>query len=46
VNEPDAQVDYDDNGEPIPEAQNQPLQKKTEDDVVVKKALEILGVKG
>lgn len=47
VNEPDAQVDYDDNGEPIPEAQNQPLQqKKTEDDTVVKKALEILGVKG
>jgi carboxyl-terminal processing protease len=47
VTEPDAQVEYDDNGEPIPEAEAQPAQqKKTEDDTVVKKALEILGAKG
>jgi carboxyl-terminal processing protease len=47
VTEPDTQVEYDDNGEPLPEAEAQPAQqKKTEDDPVVKKALEILGVKG
>jgi hypothetical protein len=43
VAEPDVQVDYDENGEPIPEAQDaQQPAKKTEDDPVVKKALEIL----
>jgi len=44
VSEPDVQVDYDENGEPIPEAQDaQQAPKKTEDDPVVKKALEVLG---
>jgi len=42
------QVDYDENGEPLPEAtkeeQPQP-QKKLEDDPMVKKALELLGSK-
>ena len=44
----DVQVDYDDNGEPLPETpaqQQQDLKKKLEDDPVVKKALEVLGVK-
>jgi carboxyl-terminal processing protease len=47
VLEPEPQVDYDENGEPLPEQpdQQQPQQKKTEDDPVVKKALELLGVK-
>ena len=46
VAEPDVQVDYDENGEPIAEAQEaQQAPKKTEDDLVVKKALEVLGVK-
>jgi carboxyl-terminal processing protease len=47
VNEPEPQVDVDENGEPIsgpPEAAPPP-QKKAEDDPVVKKALEVLGVK-
>jgi carboxyl-terminal processing protease len=46
VAEPEVQVDYDENGEPIAEAQDtaQPM-KKTEDDPIVKKALELL-VKG
>ena len=47
VNEPEPQVDIDENGEPIsgpPEAVP-PQPKKTEDDPVVKKALEVLGVK-
>jgi len=46
VAEPEVQVDYDENGEPIAEAQDaaQPA-KKTEDDPIVKKALELL-VKG
>ncbi len=45
VQEPDSQVDYDDNGEPILDnADQQPQkQKKLEDDPVVKKGLEILG---
>jgi len=41
----DAQIEFDDNGEPIPESvdQQQPeLKKKLEDDPVVKKALEVL----
>jgi carboxyl-terminal processing protease len=44
VAEPESQVDYDDNGEPIAEpADAQPTQqKKVENDVVVKKALELL----
>jgi carboxyl-terminal processing protease len=44
--EPDVQVDYDDNGEPIPltpEQLQQQQRKKMEDDPVVKKALEVLG---
>ncbi|HEV2445583.1 MAG TPA: S41 family peptidase, partial [Candidatus Sulfopaludibacter sp.] len=46
VAEPEPQIDYDENGEPIPSAQEaQPQQKKLEDDPVLKKALEILGVK-
>ena len=46
VAEPDIQVDYDENGEPIPETQDAAqAPKKTEDDPVVKKALEVLGVK-
>jgi carboxyl-terminal processing protease len=42
------QVDYDENGEPLPETNNEPQaqpQKKIEDDPMVKKALELLGVK-
>jgi hypothetical protein len=39
------QVEYDDNGEPITEpAPQQPQPKKLEDDPVVKKAIEVLGV--
>jgi len=46
VAEPEPQVDVDENGEPIPEAQEPQQQpKKTlENDPVVKKALEVLGV--
>ncbi len=44
VREPETLVDYDDNGLPIPSAQEE-QQKKTENDPVVKKALEVL-VKG
>jgi len=46
--EADVQVEYDDNGEPLPEnpaQQQQDLKKKVEDDPVVKKALEVLGAK-
>jgi len=44
VAEPDAQVDYDDNGEPILPVDDSQLgqPKKVENDVVVKKALEVL----
>ncbi|MBZ5626902.1 MAG: carboxyl-terminal protease [Acidobacteriia bacterium] len=48
VAEADVQVEYDDNGEPLPETptqQQQDLKKKVEGDPVVKKALEVLGVK-
>jgi carboxyl-terminal processing protease len=47
VNEPEVQVDIDENGEPIPGLPEAapPPQKKAEDDPVVKKALEVLGVK-
>jgi len=48
VAEAEPTVEYDDNGEPLPEAnpqQQQDLKKKLEDDPVVKKALEVLGVK-
>ena len=48
VAEADVQVEYDDNGEPIPltpEQQQQQQKKKVEDDPVVKKALDVLGVK-
>src|ERR1017187_2766932 len=39
------QIEYDDNGEPITEPEpQQPQKKKLEDDPVVKKAVEILGV--
>jgi carboxyl-terminal processing protease len=44
VAEAEPAVSYDDNGDPIPEAQPQPTQpQKLEDDPVVKKALEVLG---
>jgi len=46
--EAEVQVDYDDNGEPIPltpEQLQQQQKKKMEDDPVVKKALEVLGSK-
>ena len=44
VAEAEAAVTYDENGEPVPEAQpQQPQPKKLEDDPVVKKALEVLG---
>jgi carboxyl-terminal processing protease len=43
VAEPEPQVDYDENGEPLPQATPQAdQQRKTTDDPVVKKALEIL----
>ena len=43
VQETEAQVDFDDNGEPITDRDEQPLQKKAvEEDPVVKKALEVL----
>jgi carboxyl-terminal processing protease len=48
VAEADVQVEFDDNGEPLPETpaqQQQEQKKKLEDDPVVKKALEVLGVK-
>jgi len=45
VAEPEPQLEYDDNGEPIvqPEPQQPAPQKKLEDDPVLKKALELLG---
>lgn len=48
VAEAEPQVDYDDNGEPIPETQDQTQtqQKSLQDDPVVKKALQVLGVNG
>ena len=43
VAEPEPQVDYDENGEPLPQATPQAdQQRKTTDDPVVKKALEVL----
>jgi carboxyl-terminal processing protease len=43
VSDAEAQVEVDDNGEPLPEtAPEKPQQKKIEDDAVVKKALELL----
>jgi len=42
VQEADAQVDYDDNGEPIPDTADQQQKKKLEDDPIVKKALDLL----
>jgi carboxyl-terminal processing protease len=43
VSDADAQIDIDDNGEPVPTAApDKPQQKKVEDDAVVKKALELL----
>jgi carboxyl-terminal processing protease len=45
VAEPEPQVDVDENGEPIPQAQEPQQPKKTLDnDPVMKKALEVLGV--
>ncbi|SRR5581483_6194626 len=40
--EPETQVDVDENGEPLPEAP-EPQQRKTEEDPLLKKAIEILG---
>lgn len=47
VQEPEPQIDYDENGEPVVTAQDQQPQPppKLEDDPVLKKALEVLGVK-
>jgi len=42
VAEPDSQIELDDNGEPIPQGDDTMGQKKVENDVVVKKALEVL----
>jgi hypothetical protein len=44
VSDADAQIDLDDNGEPLPESigPEKGQQKKVEDDAVVKKALELL----
>jgi carboxyl-terminal processing protease len=42
VSDADAQIELDDNGEPLPDAAEKPAQKKVEDDAVVKKALELL----
>jgi len=44
ISDADAQIDLDDNGEPLPEAPDaeKGQQKKVEDDAVVKKALELL----
>jgi carboxyl-terminal processing protease len=44
VSDADAQIDVDDNGDPLPEAAGpeKGQQKKVEDDAVVKKALEVL----
>jgi carboxyl-terminal processing protease len=41
VNEPEAQVELDEQGEPLPEAP-EPQSKKPEDDLLLKKAIEIL----
>jgi len=40
VNEPEAQVEFDDNGEPLPETPEAP--KKSDEDPLMKKAIEIL----
>jgi carboxyl-terminal processing protease len=46
VAEPEAQVDVDENGEPVPEGPETPQpQKKLEDDPLYKKAAQVLGVK-
>jgi carboxyl-terminal processing protease len=45
MHEATPEVEYDDNGLPIPSAQEE-QQKKTENDPVVKKALEVLAAKG
>ena len=42
VSDSDAQVEVDDNGEPLTDTPDKPQQKKVEDDAVVKKALELL----
>jgi carboxyl-terminal processing protease len=40
--EAEAQVEYDDNGEPLAQTEKEPVKKPIEEDVVVKKALEVL----
>ena len=42
VAEAEAQIEYDENGEPLPDTTQAPEKKKLEDDPVVKKALEVL----
>jgi len=42
VSDADAQIEVDDNGEPLTDTPEKPQQKKVEDDAVVKKALELL----
>lgn len=46
VKEADVEVEYDDNGLPIAPTADQLEQKKTENDPIVKKAVEILAAKG
>lgn len=46
MKEPETQVEYDDNGLPIAPTADQLEKKKTENDPVVKKAVEILAAKG
>lgn len=46
MKEPEVQVEYDDNGLPIPPSADQLEKKKTENDPVVKKAVEVLAAKG
>ena len=41
VNEPEAQVELDENGEPLPESPEP--QRKPDDDPLLKKAIEVLG---
>jgi hypothetical protein len=46
MSEPEAQVDVDENGEPLPDAQEKaPQQKKLEEDPLFNKAVELLGSK-
>ena len=43
MNEPQAEVEFDENGEPLPEAPNAAPKKSSDEDPLLKKAVEILG---